>query len=164
MPSFNRQNFFVSECHFKSNGRDWAKNYLHKKDYRITEMVLPILKFDFLNAYGLTLQAFVKNNQLILRAKLYDEKQNSICLFQIWKTRKCYKRFLKEVKATKFEKAIRSTGLRFEKKITEKVSSSFLHEQIEQMKFKRAIWQFVNPIFKKDWMVIGDPIRDPGLK
>lgn len=160
----DNQTFFVSECHFKSNVKDWAKNYLHVRDYRITEMVLPVLKSDFLNAYELALQVVVKNNQLNLRAKIYDEKRNSICLFQIWKTEKCYKKFLKEIKETKFEKAIKSTGLRFEKKMTERVPSNFLQDQVEGMRFKKVIWQFVNPIFKKDWMVIGDPIRDKSLK
>ena len=159
MLSPDNQTFFVSESYFRSNIRDWAENYLFKREYRITEMTQPILKSDFLDFYGLTLQTFVKNNQLFLRAKIYNEFQNNICLFQIWKTQECYKGFLKKADSIKFEKAIKLTGLRFEKKMTESVSQNFLHGQIEQMKSKKVIWQFVNAIFKKPWMSIGDPIR-----
>ena len=163
MPKPDNQIFFVSECYFKSNIQDWAEKYFHTRDYRITEMVLPLLKFDFLNTYGLSLQTVFKNKQLLLRAKIYDEKLNGIYLLQVWKTEKCYNKFLKEVGSKKFEKAIKSTKIRF-KKHTKRVHKAFLHDQIEQMKFKKAIWQFVDPIFKKEWMVIGDPIRDSGLK
>ena len=156
--------FFTSECYFYSYMTNWAENYLYRENYRITEMVLPILKSDFLNFYGLTLQTCVKNNWLMLRAKLYNEEQNNICLFQIWESKKCYESFLKKIEAIKFEKAIKSTGLWFEKNITESVSLSFLHEQIEQMKFKKVIWQFVNTEFEKPWMTVGDPIRNKGLK
>lgn len=152
--------FFSVECFFYSENKDWAKNYLYNKNYRITEMVHSVLNDEYLNSYGFALRNYFEKELLILRAKIYNQNENAICLFQIWKNHISYDSFLKEIEGKKFETAIRSTGIRFDKKITKSVSQDLLHKKVEQIRSKEVLWQFVNNLFKKEWMIIGDPIRE----
>lgn len=156
----NNKVFFVSEYFFRSNKTDWAKNYLFNKNYRITEMLQPILKSDFLRLYSTTIKNCFSTEMLLLRAKVYNQSQDDICLFQVWSNYECYNRFLIKVGSQKLEKAIKLMHLQCRKKLTDSVPINSLHKQIEKMKSKKIIWQFVNTMFQKDWMIIGDPIRE----
>ena len=155
------QSFFISTNHFFSSRKDWAKNYLYNKEYRITEMIQSALSAEVLAFYGRTLKKYFSTNRLILRAKIYNQKQNNICLFQVWKNQQCRTAFLNAIQKELFEKAVKSTGLRVETE-TQLVSMKRLDERIERMKEKQVVWQFVNRELTKKWMSLGDPVRSGG--
>ena len=150
--------FFVSTSCFYSNHKDWAKNYLYNRNYRITEMVQSVLSAEVLAFYGCTLKKYFSTNRLILRAKIYNQKQNNICLFQVWKNQECHTAFLDAIQKGLFEKAVKSIGLRVETK-TQLISIQRLDKRIERMKKEKIIWQFVSGELTKKWMSLGDPIR-----
>jgi len=152
--------FFVSEIflsHFKVD--KWAKNYLYKKDYRITQMVSDVLDMEFLNFFGKTITECFENKELFLRSKIYNPEQNNICLLQVWKNAKCRKIFLKKVQGAKFKKAIQTKEIKIQEQIKEQVSEKLIQKKIEKLKSKEVIWQFVASRFQKDWMSLGDPLK-----
>ena len=153
--------FFVSEIflsYFKTN--DWAKKYLYKKDYRITEMIVDILGLEFFDCFGKTMKECFRNKELLLRSKIYNPKQNNICLFQVWKNASCRNLFLEKVQESKFKKAIYRKDIQFKELIREKASEEFIQKKIEEIKPKEVIWQFVDGKFQKNWMILGDPLKE----
>lgn len=149
------KSFFAHYVYFFSKNTDWAKNYLKNRNYRITDMLSPSMD-DFFKNYGQELVNCFEKKQLLLRAKIYNKHQNNICLFQIWRNRVCQQSFQNKFDI-QFKKAIKN--LLVLKKFSRSASKRELNQEIEALRLKPVIWQFVGTEFKKFWMTIGDPLK-----
>lgn len=154
---------FLYEVYFQSENKDWAKNYLYRRDYRITDIIHSIPQSNkLMKYYGSHVKGCFKGNSLLLRAKVYNQDQDNICLFQIWKDRDSYENFYKEVRLDnqKMSELLKSVGIQFKRIMKESISVSFLSDNIEKMRNREVIWQYVNDLYRKEWMILGDPIKE----
>ena len=154
---------FLCEVYFQSKNKDWAKNYLYRKDYRITDIIHSIPQSNkLMRHYGSHVKDCFKGSSLLLRAKIYNQDQDNICLFQVWKDRDSYENFYREVRLDdqKMGELLKSAGIQFKKIMKESVPVSFLSGKIEEMRNRKVIWQYVNDLYRKEWMVLGDPVKE----
>ncbi len=125
---------------------------------RLEAIMTPAMGHSFFKAYGRALTGCFKENSLLLRAKIYNPDQSSICLFQIWSKKSAYQELKIKFSQEKFDQALKFKGFRLER-AENFMDESVLQKEIDRLKHQQVIWQFVNDRLKKSWMAVGDPLK-----
>jgi len=138
---------------------DWAANYLTKEEYRIQNMLEPVLYEDSKNLYNLAYRKY--KDRLMFRSKTVIVADNKLELINIWDSAETHDAFVAEVKRDDYLAAFESVGLNASyefAELTTEQAAAVIQSVVDQ---PQRIIQELKPVFGIAVENVGDPLKVP---